>query len=245
MWAITACTLAGIAGCYDDTDIRALLADRERRLVALEQACSKMNTNIASLQVILNALQENDYISSTAPIVKDGKTIGYTLTFTQRGTVTIYHGQDGADGQDGRDGKDGKDGRDGKDGQNGSVPAIGVRQDLDGIWYWTLNGEWLLDVQGNKVQAVGKDGQNGKDGQDGKDGKDGQSGKDGQAGKDGKDGQNGQDGQNGKDGVTPLLKIENNASMAQARKLLLQVQQQMMLTPSFKSVQVYYDVDPV
>jgi len=42
-----------------------------------------------------------------------------------------------------------------------------------------------------------------------------------------------------------MLKIENNASMAQARKLLLQVQQQMMLTPSFKSVQVYYDVDPV
>jgi primosomal protein N' (replication factor Y) len=42
-----------------------------------------------------------------------------------------------------------------------------------------------------------------------------------------------------------MLKIENNASMAQARKLLLQVQQQMMQTPSFKSVQVYYDVDPV
>ena len=42
-----------------------------------------------------------------------------------------------------------------------------------------------------------------------------------------------------------MLKIENTASMAQARKLLLQVQQQMMQNPTFKSVQLYYDVDPV
>ena len=42
-----------------------------------------------------------------------------------------------------------------------------------------------------------------------------------------------------------MLKIESTASMAQARKLLLQVQQQMMQNPTFKSVQIYYDVDPV
>lgn len=42
-----------------------------------------------------------------------------------------------------------------------------------------------------------------------------------------------------------MLKIESNASMAQARKLLLQVQQQMNSNPQFKSLQVYYDVDPV
>ena len=211
VWAVTVCTLAGIAGCYDDSELRALLENRERRLVALEQECSKMNTNIASLQVILNALQENDYISSTAPIVKDGKTIGYTLTFTHRGTVTVYHGQDGANGLDGKDGKDGQDGKNGKDGKSGSVPRISVRQDVDGVWYWTLNGEWMLDVQGNKLQAVGKDGQNGKDGKDGQDGQAGKDGKDGQDGKDGKDGQAGKDGKDGKDGVTPLLKIENNA----------------------------------
>ena len=90
------------------------------------------------------------------PIVEDGKEIGYTITFSKSGTVTIYHGQDG------KDGKDGKDGLNGQDGKDGSTPTVGVRQDSDGVWYWTLNGEWLLDEQGNKIRAVATDGQNGK-----------------------------------------------------------------------------------
>ena len=232
--AAAACLMAGLAGCYDDQELRSQLEDQERRLAALDQACAQMNTNIASLQLILNALQENDYISSTAPIVQDGKIIGYTLTFNKRGVVTLYQGQDGANGKKGADGRNGKDGKDGRDGIDGAVPVIGVRQHADGCWYWTLDGDWLLDAQGARVKAVGIDGQNGKDGKDGQDGKDGkdgvdgqngqdgvngQNGQDGQNGKDGKDGvngqdgkdgQNGQDGKDGKDGVTPQLKIENN-----------------------------------
>jgi primosomal protein N' (replication factor Y) len=42
-----------------------------------------------------------------------------------------------------------------------------------------------------------------------------------------------------------VLKIESNASFAQARKLLLQVEQLMHQDTRFKSLQVYYDVDPV
>ena len=42
-----------------------------------------------------------------------------------------------------------------------------------------------------------------------------------------------------------MLKIEATASFAQARKLLLQVEQLMRQDPRFKSLQVYYDVDPV
>ncbi len=42
-----------------------------------------------------------------------------------------------------------------------------------------------------------------------------------------------------------MLKIEGTASFAQARKLLLQVEQLMRQDPRFKSLQVYYDVDPV
>jgi hypothetical protein len=113
--------------------------------------------------------------------------IGYTITFGQHAPITIYHGQDG---------KDGADGKDGQDGQNGSAnaPVIGVAQDTDGLYYWTLNGEWLLDDNGNKLPVSGKDGQNGTNGSNGQDGADG------------KDGQNGED---GKDGITPQLKIED------------------------------------
>ena len=42
-----------------------------------------------------------------------------------------------------------------------------------------------------------------------------------------------------------MLKIEATASFAQARKLLLQVEQLMRQDARFKSLQVYYDVDPV
>ena len=131
-------------------------------------------------------------------------------------------GKDGKDGVDGKDGKDGVDGKDGKDGQNGKdglngqdghTPIIGVAQDTDGNWYWTVDGEFLLDGTGNKVLANGIGGQNGKDGQDGKDGVDGKDGKDGVDGKDGKDGVDGQDGQNGKDGITPQLRINTTTLM--------------------------------
>lgn len=76
------------------------------------------------------------------------------------------------------------------------TPVISVKKDIDGIYYWTVNGEWLI-VDGNKVKAVGTDGANGENGTDGKDGGDGE---------DGIDGENGSD---GKDGITPKFKIED------------------------------------
>ncbi len=194
MVAIVGCTEA-----YDDSDIRTEINDLKGRVTALEKMCKEMNTNIASLQTIVGALQTNDYITNVSPIVQNGKTIGYTISFAKAQPITIYHGTDGKDGQDGQDGADGEDGKD-----SSYVPQIGVKQDVDGIYYWTLDGEWLLDENGNKVKAVGTDG---KDGENGKDGVDGEDGKDG---KDGVDGEDGQDGADGKDGITPQLKIEND-----------------------------------
>ena len=205
-----------IAGCsesFDDSAIWDKLDDHESRIAKLEELCQQMNTNISSLQTIVNALQNNDYVTSVTPVTKDGETIGYTITFTKSQPITIYHGEDGKDGQNGTDGKDGVDGKD------GSTPIIGVKQDSDGIYYWTLNGEWLLDANGNKIKAQGTDGKDGQDGATGTDGKDGVNGADGKDGKDGangtdgKDGEDGKDGVNGtdgKDGITPQLKIEND-----------------------------------
>ena len=159
------------------------LDNLEERVTALEEQCQAINANIVSLHSIVIALQNNDYVTGVTPITEGGKTVGYTISFTKSGSVTIYHGKDG------------------KDGVDGHSPQIGVMKDLDGVYYWTLDGEWLVDGKGNKIKAVGTDGTNGKDGQNGTNGKDGVDGKDG------KDGVNGQD---GADGVTPQLKIEND-----------------------------------
>ena len=161
-----------------------LVDDLDGRITYLEQICSEMNTNITSLQAIVSVLQSNDYITGIVEIKKNGEVIGYTITFGKHDPITIYHGQDGKDGADGANG-------------SSSAPVIGVAKDSDGVYYWTLNGEWLLDDNGNKLPVSGKDGADGKDGQDGTDGKDGEDGKDGQ------------DGVDGKDGVTPQLKIED------------------------------------
>ena len=152
----------------------------EERVLTLEELCKQMNTNISSLQSLVYAIQQKDFVNGVAPITKNGIIIGYTISFTKSDPITIYHGQNGKDGADGVDGKD------------GHTPIIGVKQYSDGIYYWTVDGEWLTDESGNKVKAIGTDGSDGKDGSNGNDGADGINGND------------------GKDGVTPQLKIEED-----------------------------------
>ena len=130
----------------------------------MEELCKQMNTNISSLQTIVTALQKNDYVTNVTPIMQNGKEVGYTIAFSKSNPITIYHGKDG------------------------HTPVIGVKQDTDGRYYWTLDGDWLTDDSGNKIKAEGTDGKDGTDGSNGEDG---------------------QPGQDGADGVTPQLKIED------------------------------------
>ena len=186
---------------YDDTAIWDELRSHEERIAALEKWCEKANTNIAALEAIINALQQNDYVTGVTSILENGEEVGYTITFSKSEPVNIYHGKDGADGQPGAPGQDGKPGQ---DGQDGHTPVIGVKEDADGVYYWTLDGEWILDEDGNKIPA------DGKDGEDGEDGADGQPGAPGQDGEDGQPGAPGEDGKDGKDGIAPQIKIEND-----------------------------------
>ena len=165
----------------------------EAALDAHVRQCNQMNDNIEALHAAVLALQTNDYIVSVEPLVTNGKEMGYVITFAKAGTITLYHGRNGADGA-------------------GATPRIGLKQDIDGIYYWTLNDEWLLDENGQKVSATGPKGDQGTaglPGEDGQDGTPGTPGKDGQDGAQGAPGKDGQDGTDGKDGVTPQLKIEN------------------------------------
>ncbi|MBQ5609804.1 MAG: hypothetical protein IIU85_06105, partial [Rikenellaceae bacterium] len=77
---------------YDDSELVNRLNDFETRLKQLEETCKQLNTNISSLQTIVNAIQKNDQITAIAPISKDGKDLGYVITFTSGKTITIYHG---------------------------------------------------------------------------------------------------------------------------------------------------------
>jgi hypothetical protein len=156
--------------------------------------------------------------------------------------VKIYHGEDGADGADGvpgtdgRPGADGAAGPDGVDGENGHSPVVGVRKDADGVYYWTIDGEWMLDADGQKVPATGKDGEDAEEGADGKDGvtpllkiEDGYwfvsydggtlwtklykaVGENGADGADGAPGQDGEDGKDGKDSDSFFQSVDTSSS---------------------------------
>jgi len=162
-------------GCKTDTDdIWDSIHKLDDRVASLEEICKRMNGNINALQILVEAVQDNNSITKVVPVLEHEVTIGYTIHFTKGEPITIYHGKNGEAG--------------------GNAPVIGVKEDEDGIYYWTLNGEWLTDDEGKKIRAIGRDGQDGADGKPGEDGKPGQDGK---------------PGEDGKDGITPQLKIEN------------------------------------
>ena len=177
----------------------------------LDDLCEQTNANMESLQAIVKALETNDYITSIEPLydIETGAEVGYKIRFYKGGVISIYNGQDGVDGKPGEDGTDGKPGTDGSQGSDGNSLQIGVKQGNDGKWYWTVNGSWMRDADGNKVPASPEDGEDGKDGQDGADGEDGKDGASGDEGRPGQDGEDGKDGVDGKDGITPRMKIDN------------------------------------
>ena len=200
--------LFGCSDKYDDSALRNDLNDLENRIAKLEELCKQMNTNISSLQKIVDALQDNLSISKVEQISD-----GYIIHFSDGSTATIKNGKDSED-----------------------APIIGVKKDTDGIYYWTLDGKWLTDEKGNKVKAQGTDGKDGVDGEDGNDGANGEDGVDGTNGKDGitpqlkiengrwmlsmdngktwtdigqatgADGTDGEDGVDGKDGTNGIFK---------------------------------------
>ena len=169
--------------CYDDSELWERIRDHEYRITKLEEFCNQINSNLSSLREIVDAIQKRDYVKDVIPVYSGSDCIGYSITFSGRDPITLFNGKNGTDAK---------------------APVIGIKKDEDGNWYWILDGEWLLDEEGNRIVASGKDGRDGTDGQDGNNGNDG---KDGVDGKDGKDGADGND---GRDGITPQLKIEND-----------------------------------
>ena len=156
---------------YDDSDLRNEVQNLGNRVNALERWQNEVNSNLTTLQSIVNSLNGMDHITSIDDLKDNsGQIIGYTLHFAKGASKNIYNGSEGKEGK---------------------TPAIGVKIDSDGVYYWTKDGQWLLDQDGKKVRASGTPG------------------KDGENGINGTDGVNGTDGINGNDGITPKLKIEN------------------------------------
>lgn len=128
--ALAAAVTALATGCKDyalQEDLEAL----KDRVTVLEQMCGSLSEDVATLSIIVDALQKNIYVTSVAE-TSDGWTVG----FSDMTSMTV---------------------RNGKDGDDGASPVIGVRQNAEGKYCWTLDGEFIM-AGGTELVAEGADG---------------------------------------------------------------------------------------
>lgn len=165
-YALLLFATVAVVGCskdYDDTELRSDVNDLKSRVERLETWCNTANSQISALQGLVTALEAKDYVTGVSPIVEGAKEVGYIITFSKSGDISIYNGKDGAKGTD------------------GVSPVIGVAKDMDGLYYWTVkigdsDATWMRDADGNKIRTTGENGKDGVGGQPGKDGVDGEDG---------------------------------------------------------------------
>ena len=158
---------------YDDSALNDRLAKLEQRVGAIEEKVKVANGDIKTLKDLVSASTQGKTITEVKKTDE-----GYDLIFSDKQVISIKHGRNGADGHS---------------------PKISVAQD-GGVYYWQLDGQWLLDAQGQKVRVSGETGPQGPQGVPGKDGAVGPQGPQGIPGKDGAVGPQGPQGLQGPQG---------------------------------------------
>ena len=135
---VLAAFLSAFTGCtgmvQDELDVTKQKLDNLRALI------ESMNKDISTLSLVVDELVEAEsHTVIPGSLVKTDE--GYDLSFNDGRTIHIHFGTDGDDGR--------------------SLIPVGVRNDEDSLYYWTVDGEWLLDADGNKVRAGAADGADG------------------------------------------------------------------------------------
>ena len=114
---------------YDDSQIRNDISSLSNRVSTLESWMNSAQSNIQSLLTLTESINKNYFITAVNPLSD-----GYEIVFSNGSKATIKNGSDG------------------------HSPVIGVKKGTDGKYYWTLDGEWLYDADGDKLPVSGEDG---------------------------------------------------------------------------------------
>ena len=131
MFTALAMLLLLLPSCqYDDAPLNDRVTVLENNYKELKAQVDAINANILSLQGLVNALNSKDTIEKVEKLDN-----GFKITFKDGGSYTIVNGTNGENGQD------------------GNSPKIGVKQEGQ-QYYWTVDGDFLLDVEGQKIPAT-------------------------------------------------------------------------------------------
>lgn len=123
-----------VTGCTNLDFFERRLDDYEARLQKLENEMNVANRDLVAIRELIKAQANAISIKDYRPLDDNS---GYVLTMSDGSKIVL------------------------KNGLNGQSSAVGVKKGEDGILYWTLNGEYMYDHDGNKIQARGEDGKNG------------------------------------------------------------------------------------
>ena len=104
------------------------------RIEELKKMVDQTNATLSSVQRLVSSLQGSNYISEVTPINERDRQTGYSVSFWNGNKIEVTLGVDGIDGYS---------------------PSFSVREDSDGHYYWTLDGEWLNNPYGEKLRADG------------------------------------------------------------------------------------------
>lgn len=121
---------------YDDSGINDRINNLEERVKTLEDTIATLNQDIAGVQTLVDAMQNNVYISK----IVEGES-GYDVYFTNGDKITISDGKDGEAGADGT--------------------TMTVMQGEDGEWYWATTADGVttfIEVNGEKLPVKGEQG---------------------------------------------------------------------------------------
>lgn len=128
--------LCGCTGMVEDE-----LAETHAKLAALQELVASVNKDLTTLDLIVSKLDDTHTIEPGS--LKETED-GYEVSFRDGKKVFIAYGKDGNDGR--------------------TLIPVGVLQDSDSLYYWTVDGKWWLDDDGNKMRAGATDGVDGTDG---------------------------------------------------------------------------------
>lgn len=123
--------------CTDLTDYENDINDIKNQVDQLQKQCAQINERIEAMQSLVSQIQARECITGVSEILDEkGNVTGYVITFKNADTIVID--------------LPAKD-----DEPSVSVPeevVISIIEDQDGFW-WTLNGEYMLDDQGKRLPA--------------------------------------------------------------------------------------------
>lgn len=99
VFCIATLLFASCSDEYDDSKLWQNVNDLKDRIASLEKTVRTMNSDIGSIQSIVDAINARDYIVKIEELADKS---GYTITFAKGNTVTIKHGTNGINGTNGK-----------------------------------------------------------------------------------------------------------------------------------------------